>query len=499
MDGRAKARAAAVTLMALAVITACTTTDTPAPATPAPAGPSEAFVSGTIAWKDCGDGFQCGTLDVPVDYAAPSGEKIPLSLIKLPATGTKKGSLLTNPGGPGGSGVNFVRMSGRTFGESLRRDFDLIGFDPRGVGASEPVQCLTDAQLDTYLKTDMSPDSDAELQKLEKVSKGFAEGCEEHSADLLAHVGTKDAARDMDAIRAAVGDEKLTYYGASYGTYLGAWYAEQFPQNVRALVLDGALDPSLTAAETNIQQAKGFETALRAFTEDCVKQPDCPLGTDVDAGMKKITQLLEKADKQALKNTSDTRKVEQSLVTWGLATPLYQREAWPMLRIALAQAMKGDGTSLLRFADLLVEREQNGTFSNQTESNMAVNCVDKPNPDVAGFQAEADTAAAAAPNFGEFIVWNTLPCAYWPVKSAEEPRALRAAGSAPILVVGTTRDPATPYQWAKNLASQLENGHLLTYDGDGHTAYLSGPPCIRNAIDTYLTAGTLPPENTTCT
>ncbi|GAB2820523.1 alpha/beta hydrolase [Actinocorallia aurea] len=478
----------------MATLMACTTTDTPAPATP-----SETFAPAAIAWKDCGDGFQCGTLDVPVDYAAPDGEKIPLSLIKLPATGTKKGSLLTNPGGPGGSGVNFVRNTGRSFGEPLLRDFDLIGFDPRGVGASDPVQCLTDSQLDTYLATDMSPDTAAEMKKLEKVSKGFAEGCEKNSADLLAHVGTKDAARDMDAIREAVGDEKLTYYGASYGTYLGAWYAEQFPQNVRALVLDGALDPSLTAAETNIQQAKGFETALRAFTEDCVKQSDCPLGTDVDAGMKKITQLLEKADEQALKNSSDARDVDQSLVTWGLATPLYQKEAWPMLRIALAQALKGDGTSLLRFADLLVEREQNGTFSNQTESNMAVNCVDKPNPDPAGFKAEAATAAAQAPNFGEFIVWNTLPCAYWPVKAAEEPRALRAAGSAPILVVGTTRDPATPYQWAKNLASQLENGHLLTYDGDGHTAYLSGPKCIRDAVDTYLTSATLPADNTTCT
>lgn len=494
MNGRAKARALSVAVMALATTMACTTTDTPAPATP-----SRAFTPAAVSWKDCGDGFQCGKLEVPLDYADPGGRKIPLSLIKLPASGTKKGSLLTNPGGPGGSGVNFIRQTGRSFGDSLRRDFDIIGFDPRGVGASDPVECLTDGQLDAYLETDMSPDTEAEMSKLEKVSRGFAEGCEKKSGDLLPYVGTKDAARDMDAIRAAVGDEKLTYYGASYGTYLGAWYAEQFPQNVRALVLDGALDPSLTAAETNIQQAKGFETALRAFTEDCVKQSDCPLGTDVEAGMKKVTALLTQADRQALKNSADARDVDQSLVTWGLATPLYQKEAWPLLRGALAQAMQGDGTALLRFADLLVEREQNGTFSSQTESNMAVNCRDKPNPDVAGFKAEAQKAAAAAPNFGEFIVWNTLPCAFWPVAAAEEPRALRAAGSAPILVVGTTRDPATPYQWSENLASQLENGHLLTYDGDGHTAYLSGPPCIRNAVDAYLTATTLPAANTTCT
>lgn len=494
MSGKAKAKALAAVCAILAGTMACTTTDSTTPSTP-----TEQFTPGAIGWTDCGDGFQCGTLEVPVDYAAPAGKKIKLSLIKLPASGTKKGSLLTNPGGPGGSGVSFVRQSGRSFGEPLQRDFDIIGFDPRGVGLSNPIECLDDAQLDAYLETDMSPDNAGEMQKLEAVSKGFANGCRTHSGGLLPHVGTKDAARDMDAIRAAVGDEKLTYYGASYGTYLGAWYAEQFPQNVRALVLDGALDPTLSAAETNIQQAKGFETALRSFTEDCVKQPDCPLGTDVDAGIKKITALLVKADKQALKNSADSRDVEESLVTWGLATPLYQKAAWPLLRTALAQAMKGDGTSLLRFADLLVERDQNGTFSNQTVSNMAVNCLDKPNPDVAGFQAEADTAAKAAPNFGEFIVWNTLPCAYWPVKAAEEPRPLRAAGSAPILVVGTTRDPATPYQWSKDLASQLENGHLLTYDGDGHTAYLAGPPCIRNAIDAYLTSATLPPAGTTCT
>ncbi|MCD0452312.1 alpha/beta hydrolase [Actinocorallia sp. API 0066] len=494
MSGKSWMRACAAVGAALAVTMACTTTDSSAPSRPA-----GQYTPPPVAWKDCGEGFQCGTLDVPVDYGAPDGRKIALALIKIPATGAKQGSLVTNPGGPGGSGVNFIRTNGRAFGESLRRAFDIIGFDPRGVGKSSPVECLTDAQLDAYLETDMSPDDDAEMKQLTTVSQGFAEGCQEKSADILPYVSTRDAARDMDAIRVAVGDSQLTYWGASYGTYLGAWYAEQFPQNVRALVLDGALDPTLTAAETNIQQAKGFETALRAFTEDCVKQPDCPLGTDVDAGMKKVTALLEKADRQALKNTADSRDVDQSLVAWGLATPLYQKAAWPLLRGALAQAMQGDGTTLLRFADLLVEREQNGTFSSQTESNMAVNCLDKPSSDLAGYKSEAEAAAKAAPNFGEFIVWNTLPCAFWPVKATEEPRALRAEGSAPILVVGTTRDPATPYQWSKNLASQLANGHLLTYDGDGHTAYLSGPPCIRNAVDTYLTTLTLPPTNTTCT
>lgn len=495
-----KVRGMAAGLVALALTAACTDSGGPEPGT-APQSGSVAqapSAAGALVWKPCGGGFQCARLKVPLDYADPGGEQLTLALIRQPAKGKKIGSLLTNPGGPGGSGVEFVRTSAGSFGERLQRDFDLVGFDPRGVGQSNPVECLSDRELDAFLATDVSPDDARETGRLVEESQGFAEGCQSKSAKILPYVGTRNAARDMDEIRKALGDEKLTYYGASYGTYLGAWYAEMFPRNVRALVLDGAIDPKASAAEINLQQAKGFETALRAFTADCVKRADCPLGTDVDAGLKKIENLLDATDRRPLKNSADSRPVTESLAILGLATPLYQKDAWPLLRTALAQAFKGDGTTLIRFADLLVERKENGRYSSQTESNMAVNCVDKPASSLADVKRQAARAAKEAPRFGEFIVWGALPCTYWPVKASEPTRALSAKGSAPILVVGTTRDPATPYQWSKNLASQLDKGVLLTYDGDGHTAYLTGSKCVRSAVDTYLLKGSPPAAGTTC-
>ncbi|GAB3655589.1 alpha/beta hydrolase [Actinocorallia lasiicapitis] len=481
----------AAALAALALAAACTSAPKPTPAPEASSKP--------IKWEKCGDGLQCGEVKVPLDYAAPDGEKLTLAVNRIPASGKKIGSLLVNPGGPGGSGLEFVAGAGRLFSDELREKFDIVGFDPRGVGQSSPVRCLTGPQLDEFYETDTSPDSAAEQKKLNDVSKEFAEGCQDKSAKLLPYIGTKSAARDMDAIRVAVGDEKLTYYGASYGTYLGAWYAEQYPQNVRALVLDGAVDPALSAADLNIEQAKGFETALAAFAANCVKRKGCPLGTGtVESALKKISTLQAKSDKKPLTNTLDDRKIGENEVTLGIAWPLYDRQGWPLLEDGLKKALAGDGTTLLRFADSMVERGPDGSYKNQAEANMAVNCVDKPNPAEPGFKTQADKAAQSSPHFGRFIVWGTLPCAYWPVQPDERPRVLPANGAPPIVVVGTTRDPATPYQWAQNLASELSSGVLLTYNGDGHTAYLTGPKCIRSAVDTYLTTTTPPPTGTTC-
>ncbi len=496
-----KVRGVTAGLVALALAaTACTQADGPAPGKDPQRGSvadAQTAPAAALAWQSCKGGFECAKLKVPLDYAKPDGEQITLSLIKQPAKGKKIGSLLTNPGGPGGSGIQFVRTSGGSFGAKLQQNFDIIGFDPRGVGQSDPIRCLSTGELDQFLATDVSPNNSGEVDKLVKEARLFADGCQRQAGRLLPYVGTRNAARDMDRIRAALGERKLTYYGASYGTYLGAWYAELFPRNVRALVLDGAVDPKASLAEINLQQAKGFETALRAFATDCAKRTDCPLGTNVDAGLKKISGLLATADRQPLKNTADTRKVTEPLVILGLATPLYQKEAWPLLRTALTQAFQGDGTALLRFADILVEREK-GAYSNQTESNMAINCVDKPAADLAGVEKQAAIAAKEAPRFGQFIVWGSLPCTYWPNKPAEPAHALHAKGSPPILVVGTTRDPATPYQWAKSLASQLDKGVLLTYNSDGHTAYLSGSACVRSKIEDYLVKATPPAAGTTC-
>jgi pimeloyl-ACP methyl ester carboxylesterase len=492
-----------VTALAVAAFVAAACTGTPnSKAAPSPRG-SANFNSQRVSWHDCGGGFQCGSVHAPLDYAHPTGARVTLAVVRLPAEGQRKGSLLINPGGPGGSGVQFVRDAARQFGADLRKNFDLVGFDPRGVNQSKPaVRCLNGKDLDRFFATDTSPTTQAELNDLVKVSKAWADTCGTRLPNLLPHVGTANAARDMDVLRAALGDRGLTYYGASYGTYLGAYYAELFPKRVRAMVLDGAVDPKLSGDAINIEQAKGFDTAVQAFAADCVKAADCPLGNGTAHGaLTRLSRLFGQTDKRPLKNNlGDGRQVDGSLVELGVASALYNKQTWPILRLALKSAMEqGDGTTLLRLGDLLVERNKDGSYSNQSEANMAINCVDKPYARTLGpWQQEAAKAKKVAPLFGEFVVWGTLPCAYWPVRSTEQPHALHAGGSKPILVVGTTRDPATPYKWAQSLASQLRSGVLLSLDGDGHTAYLQGNPCITSAVDRYLVAAAPPRKNTMC-
>lgn len=490
-------------MLALAAATGCNGGGENKTATPAtaPVGLGS-FYAQKPSWKDCASGFECATVQVPLDYAKPTGEKVDLSVSRLPAEDKSEriGSLLTNPGGPGGTGVGFIRQAARAFGNDLRRRFDIVGFDPRGVAASDPVRCNTGPQLDKFFAADVSPDNRYETKALVDEGKGFADNCKARAGAELPHVGTVDAARDMDVLRAALGDTKLTYYGASYGTYLGAYYAEQFPKNVRALVLDGAVDPTLSSTEMLVEQAKGFETALRAFADNCVKAGFCRFGDSVDAVLATISSLLTKADKTPLNNTRDSRKVTESLVVMGIARALYVKEYWPVLRQALTKAtQESDGTMLLTLADEMVERKADGSYSNQTDANMAINCVDKPNPpDVTTYGKSAAEAEKAAPRFGSFVVWGGLPCVYWPVQTKPEPKPIAAKGAAPIVVIGTIRDPATPYKWAQNLAGQLSSGVLLTFNGDGHTAYLQGNQCITEATDKYLLDAEPPKDGTTC-
>ncbi|MCG5216421.1 alpha/beta hydrolase [Streptosporangium sp. KLBMP 9127] len=488
-----KAAIAATTGM-LAV--ACTS----AQSTTAQAGPPvglESFYQQKLSWSDCKEGFQCATLKVPRNYADPEGHQLKISVIRLPAKNKTRriGSLVTNPGGPGGSGVSFIRTSSQAFGQALRDRFDLVGFDPRGVGESEAVRCLDSRQAAHRALAD-PPITYAEINAQVAFVRAFVAACQARSGANLPYVGTLNAARDMDVLRAALKDKRLTYIGFSYGTYLGAFYADQFPQNVRALVLDGAMDPKLTGGELLLDQAKGFETALRSFAAYCVRFAGCPLGTgSVDQAVNKVSDLQKQADRKPLKNREgDRTPVDDDGVTSGISNALYNWQAWPTLWQSLAQAIDdGDGTGLFKLGN---EPE----VVNLSGAIQAINCIDKPYPaDLAAVQNLADRAEKAAPRFGSLLAWSWLPCAYWPVRTTQQPRALTATGAPPILVIGTTRDPATPYKWAQSLAGQLTSGVLLTYDGDGHTAYLSNTEeCIRRPVAQYLINDQPPKHGVTC-
>lgn len=474
----------------------------PAAGRNAPSAALAPFYNQKITWTACRQGFECGKIEVPLDYANPGGERIRISVIRLPAKGDRIGSILLNPGGPGGSGIEYARAAKSVLTPAVLSRFDAVGFDPRGVGESAPVRCLTGPQLDKFIGLDGTPDTPTEVDALATGAKEFAQGCEAKSAKLLPHVGTADAARDMDVLRAALGDTGLTYLGKSYGTYLGAVYADLFPKNVRALVLDGAVDPALPPVpDVNAAQARGFQVALRSFLADCFTHTSCPFpAKNIDEAQSRIGTMLKNADQTPLRNsTGDPRKIDESWATLGVVTALYDKRSWPVLRVALSQAFQGDGTTLLRLADVLIDRHQDGTYSNQTEANMAINCVDHPYPKTTqAYEQAASAAQKESPLFGAYVMWGSLPCEYWPVPPTGTDKPLKAEGAPPILVVGTQRDPATPYQWAQALAGQLSSGVLLSYDGDGHTAYRTNSTCIDKAVDTYLITQTPPKPNTLC-
>ncbi|MBL1085662.1 alpha/beta fold hydrolase [Streptomyces actinomycinicus] len=467
------------------------------------------YYSQRLHWRDCGvPGFQCTTMKAPLDYAEPEGASIRLAVARKKATGKEKplGSLLVNPGGPGGSAVDYLQQyAGVGYPEEVRARYDMVAMDPRGVARSEPVECLDGRQMDAYTQTDTTPDDTRERDALVTADRKFAESCGAHSARLLRHVSTVEAARDMDILRALLGDPKLNYVGASYGTFLGATYAGLFPERVGRMVLDGAMDPSLDARRLNLDQTAGFETAFQAFAKDCVRHSDCPLGgkgtTPEQAGdhLKAFFRQLDARPVPA--HDKDGRKLTEALATTGVIAAMYDEGAWEQLREALALAMKEkDGSGLLALADSYYERDAKGHYSNLMMANAAVNCLDLP----PAFTGPEDVEKAlpefekASPVFGSGLAWAALNCTYWPVRATGEPHRIEAKGAAPIVVVGTVRDPATPYRWAQSLARQLSSARLLTYDGDGHTAYGRGSACIDSAINTYLLHGTPPPAGKRC-
>ena len=467
---------------------------------PPGAGPLAAYYEQEIGWRECGK-FLCGWLSVPLDYDNPA-HPIELALVKQTASRDRIGSVVLNPGGPGGSGVEYARGAAPALPKQVRERFDVVGFDPRGVGASRPsVRCVSASTLDDFLATDPSPDDEAEKARLVDEAKTFAAGCKERSGDLLAHMGTPDVVRDLDVLRAVLGDEQLTYIGKSYGTMIGALYAERFPDRVRALVLDGAIDPTLDARQLNEQQALGFEAALAAFLADCVAN-DCPLGATTDAASQRLIELFTEIDTSPLPASGAAHgPLTEAHAVLGVAAALYSPDpGWRMLRGALREAVAGDGSTLMRLSDLINDRRDNGSYSNLVESNAAVNCVDRPYPaDISAYDTAAAELAQRAPHFGAAVAYSGLVCSYWPARPVDGPRALQVTDAPGILVIGTTGDPATPYRWAQALTKQLRGAVLLTYEGEGHTIYGDGrSACVDEQGTRYLVDLTLPAVGETC-
>lgn len=456
-----------------------------------------------IEWGACegvvADGLECGTLTVPLAWNDPSGTDIDLAVARIPGSEQDAGSLVFNPGGPGVSGVNYMESAPYMVSPAVLSDYDLVTFDPRGVGRSEGVECLTDQETDEYRAVKGQPISAESTQEYEKWGARIAESCEEHSGKVLPYLDTYSSARDMDVLRSALNSDQLDYLGYSYGTYLGSSYADLYPDRVGHFVLDGAIDPTLTMDEFVAGQAEGFEKAADVFIQDCLDTAEsCPLKGDVAEAKKQLNAFFAAADESPVDSGDPDRPLTGSLARSAVLTLMYSDELWPTGRQALSAAMNGDGSQLLEMDDRSAERQLDGSYRTSAAFSMtAVNCLDHPRvADAEWEKQEATRIAEQFPTFGSNIAKDD--CAQWPQAPVREPAQISADGAAPIVVIGTTGDPATPYAWSTALAEQLDSGVHLTWDGNGHTAYGRSGGCIEEQVDAYLLDDTVPENGFSC-
>jgi pimeloyl-ACP methyl ester carboxylesterase len=445
---------------------------------------------------------QCGAIAVPVDYDQADGGTAQLALIRFPATKDKIASLVINPGGPGQSGIEAAVSIVQSLPQRVRERFDLVGFDPRGVASSRPaVWCNSDADNDRLRAEPQVDYSPAGVEHIDNETKDYVQRCiDKVGAEFLAHVGTVNVARDLDAIRAGVGDDKLTYLGYSYGTRIGAAYAEAYPQNVRAMILDGAIDPNADPVEENLRQSASFQDAFDNFAADCAKVPTCPLGTDPDKAVDVYHSLVNPlVDKPA--RTKDPRGLSYNDAIVGTIMALYSPTFWTHLTDGLSELVHGRGDTMLLLADLYMNRDADGHYTNATDARVAVNCVDQPPvKDRAAVIEEDRRSREVAPfmSYGEFTGHAPMgTCAFWPVPPTSEPHIISAPGLPPTMVVSTTHDPATPYQAGVDLADQLHAG-LLSFDGTQHTVVFEGNDCVDEFAAAYLIDGVVPPPGAQC-
>ncbi|MFJ7044683.1 alpha/beta hydrolase [Streptomyces sp. NPDC101112] len=484
-------------------------------------GKDEDLTTQELDWKDCpapsasegggpapsplpnGTTWQCATMKAPLDWSDPKGDTIDIALIRGRSSGGRDrriGSLVFNFGGPGGSGVKGLPAFADDF-TTLRTRYDLVSFDPRGVGRSAGVECEDDEELDEYFQQDQTPDDAFERKELLDDTKTFNAACEDNSGKTLPHVGTPDAARDLDLMREVLGDDKLHYFGISYGTELGGVYAHLFPKNVGRAVFDAVVDPTQTPEQSSLGQAKGFQLALDNFAKDCVSKAEgCPVGDTAQDVKNRIMTLLDDLDRKPIPGVFP-RDLTESGATTGIAQALYSQDLWPLLTEGLQQAYDGDGRLLMLLADSMNGRNENGEYSNLAAANVAISCADdKQRYTTKDVEAKQGEFRAASPVFGDWLAWSMLTCVDWAVAGAADHPEVSAPGSAPILVIGNTGDPATPYEGARKMVGALGAGVgvELTYKGQGHGAYGSGNGCVKAAVDGYLLTGKVPKPGTVC-
>jgi pimeloyl-ACP methyl ester carboxylesterase len=473
------------------------TTTTTGPSPTHTTVPTTTATAPTLAWASCGrdDSLQCAKLRVPLDGGDPSKGTIDLFLEKRPADqpGQRIGSLLVNPGGPGVPGTLLVDSAAGAYSPDLLNRFDIVGWDPRGTGKSRSVDCVDN--LDPLLALDGSPDTPGEKQALIDAAKSFDRGCEQRSGAILPYISTQESARDMDRIRVALGEDKISYFGFSYGSVLGATYATLFPAHVRAMVIDGAPDPTANDEDSVKESAVGLERALRALLANCAKKASCAFHHDGQTDAAYDT-LFASLDAHPLPVGGGRPPVGQGIATYAVLNGLYEQALWKGVTDALAAAEKGDGRPLLQLYDSYVERQDNGTFTNVWDSLIAINCLDDPGPtDITYPDRLAPVLEKISPHFGAWLAYG-YTCMFWPVPSVKQ-LAITGKGAGPIVVVGTTGDPATPLEGTRHMAEALQGGVLVTVEGNRHTGYGLNL-CVVRAVDSYLIDGVVPRPGLVC-
>ena len=495
---------AAVSISAL-VLAGCAPS-APEPIVPdasgAPAGFSE-YYEQVADFEVCGERLYCADIQVPMDWSDPNSEAISIATVFRLADSKSQGFILFNPGGPGASGYDWVKDSADYLGtDDLRSNWNILGFDPRGVGRSSAVECLNDAEYDEFLYgvSGFEIGSEEDLAAARAASADFADKCLANTGALLEFVDTVSAARDMDVLRAVVGESKLNFLGYSYGSFLGTTYATLFPDRVGRFVLDGAIDPTVDGDGQTLYQLEAFESALSSFLENCDSFDDCPFSGNVPADLESVSQLLASIEKKPLPTSSGRELTIWAAVT-GLIMTLYSDRYWPSLATAFNEALTGSGDEFLRLADFYNDRGEDGRYrTNLIAANYAISCRDE-SASQSMFVIEAQNAKLleAAPVLGRYWQFGGLRCGSWPFPEADKPADYSAAGASTILVIGTTGDPATPYSQAQSLANDiLEDGFLMTYNGEGHTIYGNDNKCIDEVVDNFFLTGELPASDPNC-